>query len=342
MSGKVVGWAMEQQTGSPTTKLVLVKLADNANEQGYCFPSVGLIVTHTELSDKAVRIHLRNLEDLGLIKVIREKVGNAHLQNQYQLNVPWVRKEIPGGGKRDHRRTPPARDAIPPMAEQTPALADTLNPLASDTTPLRHDVPSHIEEPSIEPSSNPHNARAGALTRYGDEFEHFIQAGEWSGGISLALAHEAWLAALADESLTAGALTECARLDRARQKAQSTAERRRVPFCHPQKWLAEKRYESFLPNVLADAGEREEICGAKSRLIAAFGAEKCEVLAVLNGREREFMGLVAKSEIIVGSPVRWVVPDLFARARLLDAFEPTIKKLCGQDVRVDLQAETQK
>ena len=39
MSGKVVGWAMEQITGSPTAKLVLIKLADNANEHGICWPS---------------------------------------------------------------------------------------------------------------------------------------------------------------------------------------------------------------------------------------------------------------------------------------------------------------
>ena len=49
MSGKVVGWAMELRTGSPITKLVLVKLADNANEEGTCWPSISKIMAHSEL-----------------------------------------------------------------------------------------------------------------------------------------------------------------------------------------------------------------------------------------------------------------------------------------------------
>ncbi len=68
MSGEVVGWAMKQLTGSPAAKLVLAKLADNANEQGLCWPSIDLIVEHTELAQSTVYKHLAKLEELGLIK----------------------------------------------------------------------------------------------------------------------------------------------------------------------------------------------------------------------------------------------------------------------------------
>lgn len=87
MSGKVVGWAMEQITGSPASKLVLVKLADNSNEKGYCFPSISLLVRHTELCERAVREHLSRLEALGLLTVIRRKAEGVKLPSHFQLNV---------------------------------------------------------------------------------------------------------------------------------------------------------------------------------------------------------------------------------------------------------------
>ena len=88
MSGKVVGWAMEQRTGSPAAKLVLVKLADNANENGYCWPSVPLIVEHTELAERTVRGHLRKLQADGLILIEPRMSAKGQISNAYQLNIP--------------------------------------------------------------------------------------------------------------------------------------------------------------------------------------------------------------------------------------------------------------
>jgi DNA-binding transcriptional ArsR family regulator len=81
---------MEQHTGSPAAKLVLVKLADNANEDGFCFPSVALIVEHTELSDRTVRQHLRQLDAAGLIRINRRVTNRGAGRSTYQLNVPWL------------------------------------------------------------------------------------------------------------------------------------------------------------------------------------------------------------------------------------------------------------
>src|SRR3954467_775892 len=108
MSGKVVGWAMEQTCGSSTTKLVLVKLADNANEEGFCFPSIDLIVRHTELSERAVRAHLKRLEELGLIRVERRMEDNVHFRNRYFLNIPRAEARVGKGGIA--RRAPPLHE----------------------------------------------------------------------------------------------------------------------------------------------------------------------------------------------------------------------------------------
>jgi DNA-binding transcriptional ArsR family regulator len=130
MSGKIVGWAFEQDTGSPVAKLILVKLADNANEDGVCWPSVGLIVRHTGLSERAVRKHLGHLARLGLISVEAEIGSKGQRSNRYQLNVP---PPAPRAGGAPHRL-----QAAPAPRAPTP----------------RHQVQGHKDRTSKEPLLN--------------------------------------------------------------------------------------------------------------------------------------------------------------------------------------------
>ena len=131
MSGEVVGWAMRQRTGSPAAKLVLVKLADNANESGFCWPSIGLIVDHTELGQSTVYKHLDHLEAIGLAEprqhlIGHDQSGNAIYVKAYQLAVPSP-APIPTGGK-----------ASPPGEKASPRGGRTVPPART-----------HKEEPSL-------------------------------------------------------------------------------------------------------------------------------------------------------------------------------------------------
>lgn len=143
MSGKVVSWAMEQRTGSPAAKLVLVKLADNANEQGFCWPSVDLMVEHTELGQSTVYKHLTALEEIGLFHSVDHQIGGAVLK-AYQLHVPGWEDAIPRRGK--------GKGAIPPDGKTSPA-GGIGSPAGGKTIPP-HGIP-YKEEPSIEPSIEP-------------------------------------------------------------------------------------------------------------------------------------------------------------------------------------------
>lgn len=90
MSASLLGWAYRQKTGSGITKAVLVKLVDNANDDGFASPPMGKICAFLELSDKAVRDHIKKLEELGLVKVIRRKIApNVNAPNVYQLRI-WA------------------------------------------------------------------------------------------------------------------------------------------------------------------------------------------------------------------------------------------------------------
>ncbi|HEY8947393.1 MAG TPA: helix-turn-helix domain-containing protein [Rhizomicrobium sp.] len=145
MSGKVVGWAFEQNTGSQAAKLVLVKLADNAGEEGFCWPSVPTIVEHTELSQSAVYKHLATLEGLRLIKPKEAPhPDHGYTVRGYQLQVPWRNDVIPP------RRNRAAK--IPRGGKEIPSQGKGAPPGGKEIPP--GGIP-YKEEPSIEPSKNP-------------------------------------------------------------------------------------------------------------------------------------------------------------------------------------------
>lgn len=67
MSLKALSWAKEFRTGSPTRKLVLLAVADYADEHGVCWPSQRTIARQTELNERTVRRQLDELEHAGIV-----------------------------------------------------------------------------------------------------------------------------------------------------------------------------------------------------------------------------------------------------------------------------------
>ena len=78
-------WHMEDDLTS-TMKIVLMSLAFHTNpNDGRCFPSIGLIQTETRLSDRAVQIALRALDEKGYIS-IQTGTGRGN-PSHYRLNM---------------------------------------------------------------------------------------------------------------------------------------------------------------------------------------------------------------------------------------------------------------
>lgn len=67
MSIQAVAWAIDQKTGSAAGKVVLICLANYADETGTCWPSQETIAAETELSERSVREWLQKLEDAGFL-----------------------------------------------------------------------------------------------------------------------------------------------------------------------------------------------------------------------------------------------------------------------------------
>lgn len=79
-------WVWQKTIGSGTVKMVLLALADHANEFHTCFPSLDTLVKETEFSISTVRRAIETLvDDLGLVAIERE--SSQHRSTLYRLVV---------------------------------------------------------------------------------------------------------------------------------------------------------------------------------------------------------------------------------------------------------------
>lgn len=89
MSHHLVSACMALKTGSPISKLVLLKLADNADVHGMCFPSYDYLAQYCELSIRTVKNHIKQLETLGFVERIKRFDNRGRQRsNLYQLRIP--------------------------------------------------------------------------------------------------------------------------------------------------------------------------------------------------------------------------------------------------------------
>lgn len=80
--------AMKAKVGSPLRKLVLIKLADNANDQGECWPSYKHIADQCEIDRRTAMRHVDDLEAQGFLKKeIRFGGPKGNSSNLFHLTI---------------------------------------------------------------------------------------------------------------------------------------------------------------------------------------------------------------------------------------------------------------
>jgi DNA-binding MarR family transcriptional regulator len=72
---------------SVAEKLLLLKLADRANDDGECFPGQAKLAEHCSMSERALRDNLKRLADRGLIEVEHRNHGSGRKTNVYRLLI---------------------------------------------------------------------------------------------------------------------------------------------------------------------------------------------------------------------------------------------------------------
>ncbi|HEY7823361.1 MAG TPA: helix-turn-helix domain-containing protein, partial [Acidimicrobiia bacterium] len=88
MSLEAMNWAWEQPVAKSTNKLVLLALADHANADGECWPSMKRIAERSDISPRQVSRAINELVELGLVeKASRRRHGGQYRGWDYRVIV---------------------------------------------------------------------------------------------------------------------------------------------------------------------------------------------------------------------------------------------------------------
>jgi hypothetical protein len=102
MSMDLMVKAMKTKVGNPLRKLVLVKLADNASDQGECWPSYQHIADQCEIGRSTVKLHVRELEKAGFLRREYRRKGELNQSNVFHLSLDGGADPDLGGGAVDN------------------------------------------------------------------------------------------------------------------------------------------------------------------------------------------------------------------------------------------------
>ena len=99
MSMRLMVQAMNCKVGNPARKLVLLKLADNANDDGICFPSYQYIADKCEMTRRSAISHIECLIKMGLVSKKERKNKDGSISNLYFLHLEQGSENFALGGE---------------------------------------------------------------------------------------------------------------------------------------------------------------------------------------------------------------------------------------------------
>lgn len=147
MSIKAMNWAWEQQL-PPVPKLVLMALADNADDHGYCWPKMKTIAVKCSTSERTVQRTIKTLLAAGLLKKdARFSASGRQVSNGYTLALTYP-------------------DKLSPPPKSSEGEGDTLvTPGVTQLCQGEGDKAMSPLEPPYEPSYESSVRRTAKLTR---------------------------------------------------------------------------------------------------------------------------------------------------------------------------------
>ena len=110
MSIKLMTAVWDRQDLSSTQKLVLLSLADWANDEGLCWPSIDRLAIKTSMAGRSVQRIIRDLESMGFVR--RDEVLGKG--NRYWISIPLTECH-------------PCHSVTPPLTDSHPT-PDTVSP----------------------------------------------------------------------------------------------------------------------------------------------------------------------------------------------------------------------
>lgn len=135
MSMTMMVAAMKRDVGSPVRKLVLIKLADNANDDGECWPSYRHIAAHCSITRRSAMKQIAALEKDGYLTRQTRVTNDGNTSNVYRLNLAPLVNDIHQGANEIH---PPGEIDSPPLVNEVhPEPVTTNQSVNRETTRAR-------------------------------------------------------------------------------------------------------------------------------------------------------------------------------------------------------------
>ena len=161
MSVKIMTAIFESETLGPTERLIMLALADHADDEGRCYPSIPRLCQRTGLGERAVQMNIRRLVAQGYVRI--ESGGGRGHSNLYFVSAnPAYGAPITPGNPAPNAPIRPKNPAPETPFLTTNPASRALNPASRALNPAR-DAP----EPSgtiIEPVTERTDGRGREAT----------------------------------------------------------------------------------------------------------------------------------------------------------------------------------
>jgi hypothetical protein len=142
VSFKVTNWVWARSESRNGARLVMLALADRADDNGSAWPSIDDLAERTKLSPRAVQKGITNLVELGELEV--DNGGGRHRSNRYRITP----KPRTSDGVTDQK--PRTSDGV--SSEETPNFApETPNFEAETPNSATQNPVQSSPEPPVEP-----------------------------------------------------------------------------------------------------------------------------------------------------------------------------------------------
>ena len=137
-------------------RFTLLALADRADEEGVCWPSVPTLARKCATGERTIQRHLATLQSLGVIEVER-RLGHRSL---YRIDLDALR-----AAAQECSTTPPHPRQSDTPVNLTPRQIDTRTPVNLSKNPRQSDT-QYISDAPVDPSGGPRKRG----TRIPDDF----------------------------------------------------------------------------------------------------------------------------------------------------------------------------
>lgn len=152
MTIRAMNWAWGVEL-APAMKLVLLKLADRADDDGKCWPGMDVVAEACGVSERSVMRYIQQFEQMGLVRIDRRKGEDGRQKtNIYWLNLDWNVDWKPGDKLSPGNDEPGDTDGqnrvttVSPEIRLKPYLETTI-----ETTDTTTKVAAPVSDPEPEP-----------------------------------------------------------------------------------------------------------------------------------------------------------------------------------------------